>query len=151
VNLQWLAEGEMTRYLGFMIGFRIAREARFETVLNALRKKLTFWATTHLSLAGRVLIANQVFLASIWYVASCWCPQVCTMNKVKALVRNYIWSGENRKKQCRVKVAWDTMILPKEEIPDPTPGQYAQLKMRREVAMTHTFYPFRQQDERFGF
>jgi hypothetical protein len=97
-----------------MIGFRIAREARFETVLNALRKKLTFWATTHLSLAGRVLIANQVFLASIWYVASCWCPQVCTMNKVKALVRNYIWSGENRKKQCRVKVAWDTMILPKE-------------------------------------
>ena len=98
-----------------MIGFQIALEARFEAVLNALRKKLTFWATTHLSLTERVLIVNQVLLASIWYVASCWYLQVHTINKVKELVRNYIWSGENGERQCRAKVAWDAMILPKEQ------------------------------------
>lgn len=98
-----------------MIGFRIAPKARFEVVLNALRKKLTFWATIHLSLIGRILIENQVLLASIWYVASCWYLQVHTINKVKALVRNYIWSWENKERQCRTKVAWDTMILPKEQ------------------------------------
>ena len=80
------------------------------TVLKALRKKLAYWSTVKLSLASHVLIANQVLLASIWYVASCWNPQLRSINQVKALIRNYIWSGENGERKCRAKVAWDSLI-----------------------------------------
>jgi hypothetical protein len=37
-----------------------------------------------------------------------------TINKVQALVRNFIWLGKDGESQCRAKVAWSSMILPKE-------------------------------------
>jgi hypothetical protein len=65
VGLRWLQPGETTRYLGFHIGFKVSAETRFEEILHLLRKKLAYWNTTHLSLASRVLIANQVLLSSL--------------------------------------------------------------------------------------
>lgn len=64
------------------------------------------------SLASRVQIANQVLLGSIWYVASYWSQNLRSINKVKALIRNYIWSRKDGKYNCQAKVAWDSFIQP---------------------------------------
>lgn len=40
-------------------------------MLSQLRKHLFKWSSQTLSLAGRIMIANQVVLSSIWYLASC--------------------------------------------------------------------------------
>jgi hypothetical protein len=71
VGLRWLQSRETTRYLGFHIGFQVSAEKRFEEVLLTMRKKLAYWCMIHLSLANRILIANQVLLSSLWYVALC--------------------------------------------------------------------------------
>uniref|UniRef100_A0A7I4BLA2 Reverse transcriptase domain-containing protein n=1 Tax=Physcomitrium patens TaxID=3218 RepID=A0A7I4BLA2_PHYPA len=44
----------------------------FEATLKNLKKKLSFWTTTKLSSANRILIANQVRLALVRYIALCW-------------------------------------------------------------------------------
>jgi hypothetical protein len=114
VGLRWMIPGETTRYLGFYIGFQVSAERRFKEVLATLRKKLSYWCTTQLSLASRVLIANQVLLSSLWYGASCWSPHMCSIAKVTALIWNYIWLGEDGSRRCPAKVAWSSLILSKQ-------------------------------------
>jgi len=80
-------------------------------IIQKIRGKLAFWSPKPLSMATRILVSNQVILASIWYIASCANISQEVLKKVKALIRNYIWSG-NLKKKCRARVAWDSTILP---------------------------------------
>jgi hypothetical protein len=71
---KWIPAGEGTRYLGIQVSFHLPLEANFDTMMIALKGKLISWSHIMLSLAGRILVANQVLLASIWYLAACWNP-----------------------------------------------------------------------------
>jgi len=123
-QLKWLAPSESTGYLGFSMDFQVPTKQKFKTILQNLKKKLSYWCTTKLSLTRRILIANQVLLALIWYLASCWSTHSNTLAKVKSLMRNYIWWGENGEKKCRANVKWNSLILPKDQgrikLIDPT-------------------------------
>jgi len=70
-GLKWIPKGKGTRYLGIQVGFHLPSEANFDTMMLALKGKLINWSSNKLSLAGRILVANQVLLASIWYLAAC--------------------------------------------------------------------------------
>jgi hypothetical protein len=74
VGLQWIPEGKGVRYLGIQVGFHLPPEANFDKMLSTLKGKLINWSTCRLSLAGRILVANQVLLASMWYLAASWNP-----------------------------------------------------------------------------
>jgi hypothetical protein len=58
VRLQWVPEGKGVRYLGIQVGFHLPLEANFDKMFSALKGKLINWNTCHLSLAGRILVAN---------------------------------------------------------------------------------------------
>jgi hypothetical protein len=64
VGLRWLPEGTGTRYLGIQVGFHLPPEINFEKMMLALKSKLITWSNNRLSLAGRILVANQVLLTS---------------------------------------------------------------------------------------
>lgn len=51
-----------------------------------------------------------MLLASIWFLSSCWAPHVDTVSKVKSLIKNYIWLGENKERHVKAKVEWDSLI-----------------------------------------
>jgi len=70
-GLKWIPTNKGTRYLGIQVGFHLPPEVNFDTMMIALKGKLISWNHSMLSLAGRVLVANQVLLASIWYLAAC--------------------------------------------------------------------------------
>jgi hypothetical protein len=70
VGLQWVPKGKEVRYLGIQVGFHLPPEANFSKIVTALKGKLINWSTCRLSLAGRILVANQVLLASMWYMAA---------------------------------------------------------------------------------
>jgi hypothetical protein len=74
VGLKWIPRGEGSRYLGVLVGFHLPIEANFDRLMGALKSKLIAWSHNHLSLAGRIRVANQVLLASMWYLAACWNP-----------------------------------------------------------------------------
>ncbi len=110
VGLQWVPEGKGVRYLGIQVGFHLPPEANFNKILSALKKKLINWSTYRLSLAGRILVANQVLLASMWYLAASWNPNPKMCSQVCGVVRNFIWS--EKATNARAKVKWETLVLP---------------------------------------
>jgi len=79
-------------------------------MMLALKSKFINWSHNSLSLAGRILVANQVLLASMWYLATCWNPNPRMCTQVRGVIRNFIWSG--KEVSARTKVKWDTLVLP---------------------------------------
>ena len=110
-GMKWLLPGEVTRYLGYPFGLNIPQEEKNGKMLGQIRKHLSKWVNHPLSLAGRIMIANQVVLSSIWYFASCTDYTGKTLKIAKATVRNYIWSGK-KESNARAKVRWDAVVLP---------------------------------------
>ncbi len=76
----------------------------------ALKSKLINWSHNRLSLARRILVANQVLLASMWYIATCWNPNPRMTTQIRGVIRNFIWGGKDA--PARAKVKWDTLTLP---------------------------------------
>jgi hypothetical protein len=74
-----------------------------------LKSKLINWSHNQLSLAGRILVANQVLLASMWYIAACWNPNPRMTTQIRRVVRNFIWGGKDAPTHAKVK--WDTLTL----------------------------------------
>jgi hypothetical protein len=90
VGLRWLPEGTGTRYLGIQVGFHLPPETNFDKMMFALKSKLITWSNNRLSLAGRILVANQVLLASTWYLAACWNPNPRMCARVRGIIKNFI-------------------------------------------------------------
>jgi len=110
VGLKWIPDGEGTWYLGVQVGSHLPPEANFEKMRLCLKNKLISWSNNRLSLAGRILVANQVLLASMWYIAASWNPNPRMCSQIRGIVRNFIWGG--RDAPTRAKVKWDTMVMP---------------------------------------
>jgi len=77
--------------------------------MMVLKSKLINWSHNQLSLAGRILVANQVLLASMWYIAACWNPNPQMTTQIRGVVRNFIWGGKDA--PARAKVKWDTLTI----------------------------------------
>jgi len=92
------------------VGSHLPPEANFKKMMVSLKGKLISWSNNRLSLAGRILVANQVLLASMWYIAASWNPSPRMCSQVKRVVRNFIWGG--RDAPARAKVKWSTMVIP---------------------------------------
>jgi hypothetical protein len=78
-------------------------------MMMVLKSKLINWSHNQLSLAGRILVANQVLLASMWYIAACWNPNPRMTTQIRRVVRNFIWGSKDA--PARAKVKWDTLTL----------------------------------------
>ena len=66
----------------------------------------------HLSLAGRIIVANHVLLSSLWHAISVWMFDKEAIRTVKACIRGFLWAGM-RKDNAAAKVSWSTLVLPK--------------------------------------
>ncbi|MCO5573426.1 hypothetical protein L7F22_027197 [Adiantum nelumboides] len=111
-DFTWLGPGETCRYLGFQVGLDVTPEQQFSPVMQSMRRKLCYWSTQHLSLAGRALVANQVLLASAWYVASCWTLYGGVMRQLRQLIRNFLYGGSDGTHDTCARVRWSTVIMP---------------------------------------
>jgi hypothetical protein len=107
---RWIPDGEGTRYLKVQVGSRLPPKANFEKMMLSLKGKFIRWSNNKLSLAGKILVANQVLLASMWYIAASWNPSPRMCSQVRGVVRNFIWGG--RDAPARAKVKWNTMVIP---------------------------------------
>ena len=79
---QWIPPGTSVRYLGCHVGLELSAEQQIAPLLLSIRRKLVFWSSARLSLAGRVVVANQVLLATMWYITSCWIFSRSCINQV---------------------------------------------------------------------
>ena len=110
VGFRWVPKGFPVRYLGCQVGINLPLKAHIQPLLISLRKKLIFWSSKSLSLAGRLVISNQVLLSSMWYILSSWLFSRSLLSKLQRLIRNFLW-GSTDFKNVRPKVAWKTIIV----------------------------------------
>jgi hypothetical protein len=110
VGLRWILDEEGTRYLGVQVGSHLHPEVNFEKMKLSLKSKLISWSNNRLSMASRILVANQVLLASMWYITTFWNPSPRMCSQVKGVVRNFIWGSKDT--PARAKVKWSTMVIP---------------------------------------
>ena len=119
----WLQQGQSTKHLGYLIGYKIHQEDIDNTMVNKVREGIKRWSTHLLSLAGRILVVNQVILGSIWYMAACATTSISAISKVIALIRDYTLSGRSEHK-TRARIRWAAAILPIQQggmqVLDPT-------------------------------
>ena len=59
VGFQWIPPGRAVRYLGCEVGLDLTAEQQIAPLLLSIRRKLLFWSSLRLSLAGRVVVANR--------------------------------------------------------------------------------------------
>ena len=79
-------------------------------VIHSIRQKLIHWSSKKISLAGRIIVANQVLLATAWYNLSCLTISKESIHQIQRLVHNYIWSGKEDH-AARAKVVWPILML----------------------------------------
>ena len=111
LGLVWLQEGQTTKHLRCLIGFKALREDIYSLMVQKIRDGIQRWNKHRLSLAGRILVVNQVILGSIWYIATCATTSSTAIAKITALVRDYVWSGKFDHK-TRARIRWASAILP---------------------------------------
>ena len=104
-RFRWIPPGTAVRYLGCQVGPDLSPEQQIAPLLLSIRKKLLFWSSARLSLAGRIVVTNQVLLATMWYITSCWIFSSSCISQVQRLIRNFLWSGRDGQ-PARAKVAW---------------------------------------------
>ena len=100
----WLRRGEATRYLGFKIGMDIDCSEHYNLLVDKIKAKLIWWNARKLSLAAKIVIANQVLMATIWHTTACWIIAPKSMKVIKRLIRNFLWP---RGKTCSCKGCMD--------------------------------------------
>jgi hypothetical protein len=97
VGLKWFPESEGVRYLGIQVDFWLLADANFDKLMTSLKGKMIAWGNCNLSLACKILVANQVLLSSMWYMVACWNPNPGMCNQIKGVVWNFLWGGKTSK------------------------------------------------------
>lgn len=76
-----------------------------------IAKKLDYWSSMKLSLAGRAVICNQVQLSTLWFFIKVWGGSNKILKKIRGAIRNYLWSGKEQ--LTRTIVSWRECCLKK--------------------------------------
>ena len=66
-NWLWANEMDLSKLLGTPFGLNLRSRDADDFLYRKISKKLDYWSSMRLSLAGRVVICNQVFLSTLWF------------------------------------------------------------------------------------
>ncbi|KAG0623283.1 hypothetical protein M758_3G162400 [Ceratodon purpureus] len=78
----------LSKLLGTPFGISLNTVDVDEFLAAKVSKKLRYWTTIHLSLAGRAVIVNSVLLSTLW---------------IRASLRNFLWAGTEESSRSRVR------------------------------------------------
>ena len=82
-------------------------------MLAKIAKKLDYWLTKPLSLAGKFQIFSKVLMATNVYYSSCWAPSKASYQKLERLLKDFLLAFRADHHGFH-KVAWDFYCLQKE-------------------------------------
>lgn len=102
------------RYLGLPLMYRKLRLPDYKPLIDKISSNFNCWSARALSFAGRRQLLSSVIYGSINFWTSAFIlPKNC-IKKIESLCSQFLWGGSETKKSI-VKVAWETVTLPKKE------------------------------------
>lgn len=103
---KWEDESNATKHLGFPVANNFSTLQLKEQIQFGVSSNLNKLKQRHLSLAGRVLIANSLIMSTIWYFITLWAGDLDFLNHLQSQIERFIWAG-------RSQVARGTATQPK--------------------------------------
>lgn len=101
------------KYLGApMIHGRITRQT-YTDLLSKMQARLSAWENKHLSMAGRVTLAQSVLSALPNYLMQTLFLPEHVVNSIDKMIRRFVW-GEHGFVRKMHTLSWDKICLPKE-------------------------------------
>ena len=101
-NWQWAEDGDLSKLLGTPFGLNLNTPDIDQFLYRKISKKLDYWSTMKLALAGRVVICNQVLLSTLWFFITVWGGSNKILRKIRGAIRNYLWSGKEQLTRTRI-------------------------------------------------
>jgi len=110
-GITWAPPHSLSKLLGAPFGVSL-ETADVETFLQLkITKKLKYWTTQRLSLAGHAIVVNAILLSSFYYFLAIWCGSIQAIRSARGSMRNFLWSGSEH--LSRTRVSWNDCCLPK--------------------------------------
>lgn len=79
--------------------------------MTKIKKKLNYWTSIHLFLAGRRTIANSVLLSSLWFFICIWGGSLQVIRQICGMILDFLWSGTSNR--SRARVSWTDCCAPR--------------------------------------
>ncbi|XP_022024390.1 uncharacterized protein LOC110924702 [Helianthus annuus] len=116
LNLMPFKEGSLpVKYLGVpLISTRLLQKDCL-LLLEKLENRIMHWRNKLLSFAGRLQLINSVLSSMHIYWSSVFILPNRVIQKLEALMRNFLWSHDSAFQKGRSKVSWKTVCVPKYE------------------------------------
>jgi hypothetical protein len=94
----------MGKLLGLPFGIDLATGDVDQFLIDKIERKLHYWTTIRLSLAGRTVVVNMVLLSTLWFFIVLWGGTTKAIRQIKSSLMNFLWSGSSHR--TRVRVSW---------------------------------------------
>ncbi|KAL3686848.1 hypothetical protein R1sor_013157 [Riccia sorocarpa] len=108
-------EGEVIRYLGFPIGWKVKPTEQSDYVLAKVQRRLGSWTYRMLTFAGRVTVVKHILRAIPIHILTCLTFSAKVLGKLEAICRGFVW-GVNDQGQNRIPlIAWEDITQPKKD------------------------------------
>ncbi|KAJ0981969.1 hypothetical protein J5N97_010224 [Dioscorea zingiberensis] len=102
------------KYLGSLISpFRIPVDY-FKALITKVESKLAHWKTMHLTMAGKVTLANATIMSIPLFGLSTYAIPESILESITKLIRRFIWSNTSNNTGVHL-VGWSTVTSPKSE------------------------------------
>ena len=111
LGCQSAVERHLAKVLGTPFGISLAVSDVDAFLEEKISRKLCYWTSIHLSLAGRAVIVNAVLLSTLWYFIGIWGGSLHCMRRIRASLQNFLWSGSAHPSRSRVR--WVDVCAPK--------------------------------------
>jgi hypothetical protein len=108
---RWAVEDNVAKMLGIPFGIDPQVHDIDQFLFDKIMKKLNYWSSTRLSLAGRAIVVNMVLSSTLWYFLTLWRGSLSVIRKIHSYFRNFLWSGSYTRKRARVR--WYDVCAPK--------------------------------------
>ena len=87
-----MEEGDLSKFLDTPFGQNLdTKDVDQLFIYGKITKKLDYWSTMKLLLAGRAVICNQVLLSTLWFFITVWGGSYKIISQIRGAIRNYLW------------------------------------------------------------
>lgn len=102
LDIEWLAEGTPTRYLGVSIGLKLKPAQRWQAIMDAVRQSTAKWANLHLPLSTRAVVVKHFLFPKIAYQLQVQALDKSTAASLDQLLRRYLWDSPRGKIRAEI-------------------------------------------------
>jgi len=92
-DLTWAPSGSISKLLGAPFGITLETQDIDGFLKDKVSKKLRYWTSQYLSLAGQVIIVNAILLSTLYYFIAIWSGSLQVVRSIRGSFRNFLWSG----------------------------------------------------------